>query len=46
MLETLILFFGFFLLIAFGVPIAFGLILVSLIVFLLNPATPAWVLAQ
>ncbi|MEI8189363.1 MAG: TRAP transporter large permease [candidate division NC10 bacterium] len=46
MLETLILFFGFFLLIAIGVPIAFGLILVSLIVFLLNPATPAWVLAQ
>jgi tripartite ATP-independent transporter DctM subunit len=46
MLETLILFLGFFLLIAIGIPIAFGLILVSLIVFLLNPATPAWVLAQ
>jgi tripartite ATP-independent transporter DctM subunit len=46
MLETLILFVGFVLLIAIGIPIAFGLTLVSLIVFLLNPATPAWVLAQ
>ena len=46
MLETLILFVGFFVLIVLGVPIAFGLILVSFIVFLMNPATPAWVLAQ
>ena len=46
MLATLFLFFGFFFLIAIGIPIAFGLFLVSFVVFLLNPATPVWVLAQ
>ncbi len=46
MIESLFLFFGFFFLIAIGIPIAFGLFLICFFVFLWNPATPIWVLAQ
>jgi tripartite ATP-independent transporter DctM subunit len=46
MIPTLVLFVGFFLLIIVGIPIPFALILSSLVVFGMNPATPAWVLAQ
>jgi len=46
MIPTLVLFGGFLLFIGIGIPIPFGLILASLVVFLMNPATPAWVLAQ
>jgi len=41
-----VLFAGFIVFIAGGVPIPFALLLTSLIVFLMNPATPAWVVAQ
>jgi tripartite ATP-independent transporter DctM subunit len=46
MIPTLVLFGGFFVFLGVGIPIPFALILSSLVVFLMNPATPAWVLAQ
>ncbi len=46
MIPTLVLFTGFLVLILIGIPIPFALILSSFLVFLMNPATPAWVLAQ
>jgi tripartite ATP-independent transporter DctM subunit len=46
MIPTLVLFSGFFVFIIGGIPIPFALILSSLVVFAMNPATPAWVLAQ
>lgn len=46
MIPTLVLFGGFFVFMGVGIPIAFALILSSLVVLLMNPATPAWVLAQ
>ena len=45
MIPTLVLFGGFLVFIGAGIPIPFALILSSLVVFLMNPATPAWVLA-
>lgn len=46
MIPTLVLFGGFLVFLGVGIPIPFALILSSLVVFLMNPATPAWVLAQ
>lgn len=46
MSPGVVLFAGFIVFIAGGVPIPFALLLTSLIVFLMNPATPAWVVAQ
>ncbi len=46
MTATLVLFGGFVAFIGVGIPIPFALVLSSLVVFFMNPATPAWVLAQ
>jgi tripartite ATP-independent transporter DctM subunit len=46
MTPGIVLFVGFLVFIGGGVPIPFALLLSSLIVFLMNPATPAWVMAQ
>jgi tripartite ATP-independent transporter DctM subunit len=46
MTATLVLFGGFIAFIGVGIPIPFALTLSSLVVFFMNPATPAWVLAQ